>query len=211
MVYEVERVVRDVRVALDRNMTSSGLTEFGDPETLALDELIRSKICDGVRRVETVAPAYLLEEGHSFGDSVYWTGGGRGRVLLPDDFMRLINFRMNDWERTVYEALSPADPEYKMQSSRFGGIRGNPQKPVCAIVNRPEGKALEFYSCKSEDAYVAEGQYVPYPRIDEYGGIDISERCYRAVVYMTAGLVLLSYGEQEKASAMMEISKSMIQ
>lgn len=208
MIYQVTNVMRDVRIAIDENMTSEQLVSIADVETLALDDIIRSKVTESVRRVELAAPAHCLEEGHTFGDAVYWGEHESGWVLLPDDFMRLIAFRMSDWERTVYTAISADDPSYAMQSSRYKGIRGNVQKPVCAIVNRQEGKALEFYSCKNTSAYVSRGSYVPYPTIDSSGGIDISERCYTSVIYMCAGLVLTTYGEREKSSAMMGLSKS---
>lgn len=211
MIYNAADILRDVRVAIDRNMTCEQLITSGDIETLSLDDIIRSKIVDAVRRVEMAAPARFLEEGHDFGDAVYWGSMESGWVLLPDDFMRLIAFRMSDWERTVYEAIGPDDPQYARQSSRYKGIRGNAQKPVCAIVNRPEGKALEFYSCKSEDAYVVRASYVPYPRIDACDGIDISERCYTAVVYMTAALALTTYGDTDKATALAELAKSALQ
>mgnify|MGYP003213579236 FL=1 len=144
MVYKILQIARDVRIAIDQNMTSEQLIATDDIETLSLEEIIRSKIVEAVRRVETAAPVQFLEEGHDFSSGIYWNGDGSGWVLLPDDFMRLIAFRMSDWERTVYEAISVDDPLYAKQSSRYKGIRGNVQKPVCAIVNRAEGKALEF-------------------------------------------------------------------
>lgn len=211
MIYQTAEVARDVRIAIDQNSADEQLLEEGDTDTLQLDEIVRSKIEEAVRRVEMAAPVHLLEEGHTFGDAVYWGQYESGHVLLPDDFMRLIAFRMSDWERTVYTAISAEDPAYQMQSSRYKGIRGNTQKPVCAIVNRAEGKALEFYSCKSEDAYIMRASYLPYPRTGKGGGIDISERCYRAVVYMAAALTLLTYGEADKAATMTELSKTYLQ
>lgn len=211
MIYKIHRIARDVRIAIDQNMTSEQLIEAEDIETLSLQDIIRSKIVEAVRRVETTAPVQYLEEGHDFGDAVYWGTLESGWVLLPDDFMRLIAFKMSDWERTVYAAISVDDPLYQKQSSRYKGIRGNVQKPVCAIVNRAEGKALEFYSCNSEDAYVSRASYLPYPEIDEDDGIDICERCYTAVVYTAAALVLTTYGETDKASALTELANSILQ
>lgn len=211
MIYKLAEIAREVRIAIDQNMTSEQLIATGDIETLSLEEIIRSKIVEAVRRVETAAPVHFLEEGHDFGDAVYWADLESGWVLLPDDFMRLIAFRMSDWERTVYAAISVDDPLYAKQSSRYKGIRGNVQKPVCAIVNRAEGKALEFYSCNSEEAYVSRASYLPYPHIDEDDGIDISEKCFTAVIYTVAALVLTTYGEAEKASALTELAKSILQ
>lgn len=211
MIYKSSDIICDVRVAIDQNMTSDGLITEADVETLSLDEIIGSKIVEGVRRVETSAPVHFLEEGHNFGDGVFWEELESGWVLLPDDFMRLIAFRMSDWERTVYSAISAEDPLYRRQSSRYKGLRGTAQRPVCAIVNRAEGKALEFYSCKSRNAQVTRASYIPYPRIDRNGGIDISERCYQAVVYTVAALTLTAFGEVNRATTLTDLAKTIFQ
>lgn len=211
MIYNIEKIMQDVRVCIDMNMSSEVLTELQDVDTLSLDEIIKSKILEAVQRVHLEAPPYLLENGHNFGDAVYWGELESGWVLLPDDFMRLVVFEMDDWERAVYEAISVDAPEYAKQRSRFKGIRGTPQKPVCAICIRPEGKVLEFYSCKSTDAQVSRAIYIPYPVIDDDGGVDVSERCYRAVVYTAAGLTLMTVGEAERGAAMAETAKSYLQ
>lgn len=211
MVYHIHNVMRDVRVCLDQNMTSEQLALTGDVDTLSLDEIVRSKVVDAVVRVHGGAPTHLLEQGHNFGDAVYWGDQASGWVLLPEDFMRLIVFEMSDWEQAVFTAIGADDPEYRLQRQRVKALRGVPQRPVCAIATRPEGRVLEFYSCKDESAYVRRAQYLPYPKIDANGGIDICERCHTAVVYATAALVLITLGEAEKASTLFEISKSAMQ
>lgn len=208
MVYSIHDVMRDVRVCLDQNMCSEPLLVTGDVDTLSLDEIVRSKIVDGVERVHRSAPTYLLEGGHNFGDAVYWGDLESGWVLLPNDFMRLIVFEMSDWERAVFAAISDTDAEYALQRQRVKALRGTAQRPVCVLTTRPEGRVLEFYSCRSEDAYVRRGQYLPYPMIDGDGGIDICERCYQKAVYAAAGLTLLTLGEAEKAAALMELSRA---
>ena len=202
--------MQDVRICLDQNMTSDALLDSGDIDTLALNDIIKSKILEAIQRVHMDAPNYLLESGHNFGDAVYWRELESGWVLLPQDFMRLVVFEMDDWEQAVYQAISTDDPEYEKQRSRFKGIRGTAQRPVCAIAIRPEGRVLEFYSCKSEDAHVRRAVYIPYPTIDEDGGVDISERCYNAVIYTIAGLTLLTCGEVEKGNAGSELAQTFL-
>lgn len=211
MVYNIHDVMRDVRICLDQNMTSEQLLLTDDVDTLSLDAIVRSKIPEAVVRVHTNAPTYLLEEGHHFGDAVFWGELESGWVLLPEDFMRLIVFEMSDWERPVYLAISATDPGYALQRQRIKALRGTAQKPICVITTRPEGRALEFYSCKSREAYVSRALYLPYPEIDKDEGIDICERCYTAVKYAAASLVLLTLGESEKSSALSELSKSALQ
>lgn len=210
MIFQIDKIMQDVRICLDQNMASDALIESGDIDTLSLDEIIKSKILEAVQRVHRDAPNYLLEGGHNFGDAVYWRELESGWVLLPKDFLRLVVFEMDDWKQAVYQAISTDDPEYEKQHSRFKGIRGTAQRPVCAIGIRPEGRVLEFYSCKSKDAKVSRAIYIPYPKIDEDGGVDISERCYNAVIYTAAGLTLLTCGEVEKGNAVSELAQTFL-
>lgn len=210
MVVQAADMARAVRVAIDMNRGDEPLLMEGDSDTLTLDETIHAKLADAVRMVEMEAPAIMLESGHDFGgEGVFIGKDGKGFVVLPDDFMRLVAFRMSDWHRTVHDAIDENSPEYAMQSSRWKGICGNPEKPVCAIVRRPEGKVLEFYSSRDDTAAVTQASYVPRPRIDAVGGIDVAEDCYRAAVYRAAALVLSSLGDG-LSTTMLEISKSLI-
>lgn len=210
MVYRIQHIARDVRIAIDENKTSEQLIADEDIDTLSLDEIVQSKVQDAARQVLSTASVELLDTGAPFGDSVYWRGDGSGWILLPDDFMRLIVFRMSDWERPVYSAIGSGDPEYARQFSRYKGIRGNPQKPVVAIVRRAEGLALELYSCRDESATVDQATYLPLPRVDREGGIDLPARCYRSVVYKCASLALSTLGQNELSSTMLELSKQLL-
>lgn len=210
MIYQIDKIMQDVRICIDQNMTSDALVESGDIDTLSLDEIIKSKILEAILRVHRDAPNYLLEGGHNFGDAVYWRELESGWVILPQDFLRLVVFEMDDWEQAVYQAISTDDPEYEKQRSRFKGIRGTAQRPVCAIAIRPEGRVLEFYSCKSKNAQVSRAVYLPYPVIDEDGGVDVCERCYNAVVYTAAGLTLMTCGEVEKGNTVSELAQTFL-
>lgn len=235
MIYQVDRIVRDVRVALDQDRTSEALFSDGDIDSLKLDELIASKILEGVERVHMTAPYPLLEQGHNFeydnngldddNDEVidneeigiYWEGTDDtcGWLPLPEDFMRLVVFEMTDWERPVYTPITTSDPRYARQRGRVKGLRGTAQRPVCVIAVRPEGKVLEFYSCKSRNALVKKAVYMPYPKIvsvgepgSEVDSVDVSVRCYTAVVYMIAGLATAACNEPERAKTYFELANT---
>ena len=204
--------MQDVRVCLDQNMTSDALIEAEDSDTLSLDEIIRSKVPEAVLRVHVEAPVHLLECGHNMDGAICWDEGDcvSGWIPLPDDFLRLVVFSMDDWDCAVYTAISADSPLYAMQRSRFRGIRGTPQKPVCALGIRPEGRVLEFYSCRSRDAKVSRAVYIPCPEIDADGYVDCSERCYNAIVYAAAALTLQSCGESEKASVFSNLANTFL-
>lgn len=229
MVFQVNNIVTDVRICLEENAAISTddleLAEIEDSETLTLNQIIKSKIVEGVRRVHEKAPTHLIEnavpvttgdtvldgDAKTFGSSIRWNyDGTSGYVMLPDDFMRLIMFKMSDWERTVYNAISVYDAKYDQQSSRYKGLRGTPEKPLCVIAFRPEGKVLEFYSASNNSATVTMATYLPYPVIDSNDGIRISKRCYEAAIYIIAGLTAITYGDKEKASELIELSNSLL-
>lgn len=210
MIVQAEEMARAVRVAIDMNKGDEPLIMEGDTDTLTLDEIIMSKLADAVRMVVNEAPLHLLESGHDFGDCDLHIGDdGKGFVILPRDFMRLLCFRMSDWTRPVYEAITESDALYGRQSSKWKGVCGSASRPVCAVVRRSEGLVLEFYSSRSGRATVAQATYLPYPIVDRDGGIDVAEGCYRAAVYRAASLALASVGDQNWQT-MLEISKSLM-
>lgn len=210
MIYQTDKILEDVRICIDQNMNSEPFIEIEDVATLNINEIIKSKILESIERVHIQAPNYLLEGGHNFGEEVYWRELESGWVLLPEDFMRLVVFEMDDWERAVYHAISTDDSEYEKQRSRIKGIRGTAQNPVCAIAIRPEGKVLEFYSCKSRTAKISRAVYIPFPTIDVDGGVDICERCYSAVIYTIAGLTLMTCGETEQSNRLTELAQTFL-
>ena len=209
MIVQAEDMAKAVRVAIDMNHNSTPLLADDDLDTVSLDDIIYAKLTDAVRMVEMEAPLNLLEQGHQFGEAVTWGEDGKGWILLPDDFMRLVVFKMSDWRHSISEAITQDDPIYTRQFSKWKGICGNPEKPVVAIVNRAEGQVLEFFSCKDDTATVDQAVYVPLPKIDIDGGIDVSEKCYRAAVYRAAALALASIGDQ-LSTTMVELSKSLL-
>ena len=222
MVYSVEDIKRDVRIALDQNNSSDALIETGDIDTLTLEEIIESKIEDAARIVSRDIARHLLDGGRSFGESIGWDsseGYGSGFVPLPSDFLRLLSFQMSDWAYPVTSAITEDNPMYPLQHSEFGGVRGNWQKPVVAIVNRSvtidsqekEGLILEFYSCSAgAGTRIKTARYIPMPKI-ENGSITLYGNVRPAVIYYTAYLVALSIEANDLAVVLLNVSKELMQ
>lgn len=213
MDYQVEDIVRQVRVVLDQNMTSDTLVALGDVDTLSLEEIISTQLLTAIRSVVLEAPIQLLGEGVPFGESIHWEqsyGIGPGYIHLPDDFLRLVVFQMSDWSKAVYEAITPASPKYAVQRSRFPGVRGCPQKPVVAVVNKPIGMVLEFYSCTGgSNVTITQANYIPLPSA-QAGRVHMPEKLKDAIVYYTASLVALSIQQTELSEKLLAVSQSLI-
>ena len=213
MQYNTQTIIRDVRLALDMNRTDTGLLDEQDQETLDLDTIILGKLEQGARMVESNAPAYLLDSGKPLSGSLTFdkqVGIGRGRLQLPDDFMRLLTFKMSDWRRAVTDPILETDPRYALQSSKFAGIRGNPEKPVVALIREPSGLTLEFWSCTGGSTVTLQrGRYLPYPKI-RGKEIEICEKLYDAVIMQTAYLTALTLGEADRAQLLLTQARYLI-
>lgn len=214
--YLVDDLITAAKVAIDENVSSAPLAALGDVDTLTLDEIIRSKVEDAARLVEEGAAHHLLDSGKPFGASVEWEsqeGYGAGRVNLPDDFMRLVTFRMSDWYKPVTEAITEQHPLYMQQLSRYAGVRGNPQRPVVAITHGASCQVLEFYSCQAgPGTRVSVARYLPLPTIYKDGGkeyIDLCEKLKRAVVYRLASMACAIIGASDLAALLLGTSNEL--
>lgn len=213
MDYPVEQLVREVKVAIDENVSSEALNALGDLDTLKLDEIIESKVEDAARLVVLESPHWLLGQGEEFSGNIEWRDDlpGAGRILLDTaDWLRLVAFQMSDWPTGVIEAIGEDDPRYLMQSSRFAGIRGNTERPVVAIVHYPEGLALEFFSSASTRATIKRATYIPMPRVND-GQIALCPKLYSATVYKTASLAALSVGNVDLAKSLVDTCNELLQ
>lgn len=210
--YSVNDIVEQARVAIDRNNNSQPLAALGDVDTLTLDQIIESKVADAARLVESEAVHHLLDNGKAFGSSVIWEsqpGYGAGKINLPNDFLRLVTFRMSDWYRAVTEPITEDSPIYAMQSSRYAGVRGNPERPVVAIVHDASKQVLEFYSCQAgPGVQVAKARYIPLPKI-ENGHIELCPKLVRAVVYRAASMTAAAVGNNDLAALLLATSNEL--
>lgn len=83
---------------------------------------------------------------------------GTGYIILPDRFLRLINFKLEEWEKPVVKPILETDPLYLAQKQVVS--RGGPGNPVCALRKTTEGKILEYYSVRTSHV-VETALYVP--------------------------------------------------
>lgn len=217
MIHQRDDIVADVRRAMEMNAHETPL--IADDDTLDLEAVITDRAPVALRQLLSMPDMRpsKLESGHSLRPKIDWEDNPpsgcrclRGRFLLPDDFMRLVVFQMDDWDRPVTSLVKQTDAEYTLLRSPFRGLGGTPQRPVCALVRSSEGLWLEFYSCKSQQAKAIRATYIRYPKWDRDGGLDVPDPLYDAFVLMTAALTCLTYSEGDKGKMLMELAKAAI-
>lgn len=213
MLYSVVDIIRDVRMTLDENQVSTSIL-IADSDNLSLDEIIRSKIVDATRSVSEAAPVSMLWDAKPFPHTNIEWGGAAGigmcTINLPVDFLRLVAFQMSDWVRPVSEPINDTDTEYYIQKSKFAGVRGNVNKPICAIIPKDNHQALEAYSCEAgSKVTVKTAQYIPIPTIVD-DSIEICKMLYSPIVYYIAALTATTYKDTH-AESLFTISKNYLE
>lgn len=213
MKYKVSDLVRDIRIAIDQNMTSKALENIADVDTLSLNDIVRSKVVEAARLVGKVAHPSFIDNGVVLNGTVQWksaVGVGTGQIVLPDHFMRLLSFQMSDWSRPA-TIIDEDDIRYLYQSSRYPGVRGCPQRPIAAVCRRQQGMVVEFYSCTAgSSVFLRQALYLAEPKIDDEDNIDISTGLKDPIIYKSASLVLYTMRETDTGDKLNEISKSFL-
>ena len=206
--YAVSDLVKEVKVLLDRNQESSGLLTPTDSDTLSQGELIQSKKVDAARIILKDAPASMLNGKNFDGLNTAWdetNGAYVGTVYLPSDMIRLLDVKASDWNRSA-EIITEEDDAYKIQCSRFG-VRGNPERPIAALIHNSGNRYLELFTSKSNTATVSL-TYVGMPFISE-GNIDLPETLKDSIVYMAGYLTCISLGDTDTASGLLRVARKL--
>ena len=208
MVYKLDNIIEDVRIAIDENSNSEQLSEIEDQDTLSLDEIIKSKIIESMRSVSMTAPLSLLEP-TSASPAITWNDNNSGKVKLPDNFLRLSAFMMSDWRRPIFSLITSDSPLYAQQFSSYEGVRGNADRPIGAFVRGADGKYLEFFSCKDKTATIDRLLYIEIPTIIS-NKITYHELCYEAAILRCASLVSFTLGDKDGGQLLLGMSNDLI-
>lgn len=206
--YAVSELVKEVKVLLDRNQESAGLLTPTDSDTLSQGELIQSKIVDAARIILKDAPASMLDGKTFDGLNTAWAetnGAYVGTVYLPSDMIRFLNVKASDWNRSA-EIITEEDDAYKIQCSRFG-VRGNPERPIAALIHNSGNRYLELFTSNSNTATVSL-TYVGMPFISE-GNIVLPETLKDSIVYMAGYLTCISLGDTDTASGLLGVARKL--
>ena len=133
-----------------------------DEDTIKIDQYIESCIGDALAMI-VLKSAIPVNPKKGTSNPVN-NNDGTGYIVLPDDFLKLIAFKMEGWKRTVSEAFPLDSEKAKQQSNEY--TRGGNNKPVCVLSYSPEGKkVLEYYSVTGSNhtvsVFVYEASYEP--------------------------------------------------
>lgn len=134
---EREQIINKVLCCLDE----AGMTHSIDP---LLGDPIENFLDEAGRELLKVAPSYTFKGRYANftpqNSGLVDNGDGSGSVLLPENFVRLVSFRMEGWQRDATQLYTADDPIYAKQSNPY--LRGGVANPVVVLC----GHLLQYYS-----------------------------------------------------------------
>ncbi len=210
--YSVNTLVRDVRIAIDNNESSTPLVGISDTDQLSVDTLVRSMVLPAARLVLSQCSPLLIDNWSEM-PQVLRTGLTTGTpykaiVTIPN-FFRLGAFTLGGW-RGAPEYIECSDPRYQQLCSKWGGVGGTKNKPVVVFVPKKDGSmVLEIYDGGSGGSTVRSGGYLPNPSISG-DNIDLPSKLYDAVVLMCGSLVCNAVGDADLGKALLSHSQELM-
>ena len=181
-----------------------------DEDTIKIDEYIKSCISDALLLLIQNSPLESVNPQTAESIQPTKNADGSGFIMLPDDFVSLICFKMKGWKRSVSVTYPLSSEIYKHQTNEY--TRGGINKPVCVLsVNANGKKILEYYSVQEGkeheiEIFVYEGRYTSGESLN----IEKNSRLFSALCYMCASLVYSIFENPNTSKEMQNIALSMI-
>lgn len=196
MNYTMTEIEERIYALLDEDKeTLDELVEYADPGATPA-KLIRMVLPDAAQITLSRIPMSELTECRHITD-LYASGGGgvthmtsdRAVMTLPPDFLRLIYFRMDDWESGVRTPLAWGGDPYRLRAS--DPVRGTRRRtrPAVTIAERGDIRQLEIFGTRSGSRPEI-FDYIPKPEFTETG-MELPRGSLSAVCSETAEMIRL--------------------
>ena len=156
---------------------------------------------------------------------------GHGSLVIPDDWLRLVELRLKSWSSSLVALMDPGSKEAQMQASRW--TRGTPQKPKGMITVSPTtGKRVLMYwtagrysanhdtpTNKVYDHEVELFTYLPYQKVKDVFEEDgktvkdqeiilaLTDECKKYLIYRAISIFLISKKESELGEKYNQLSQ----
>ncbi len=219
-------LVKEMRIALDE----VNHDELNDIFANDSDEEMKQAIETAAQQLLLQAPAQMLQpkrvvvslnEGRQDYDAIQTQfTDGHGCLLIPDDWLRLVELRLRSWPTSLTMLMEPGSREAQMQASRW--TRGTPQKPKGLITTSPtNGKRVLMYWTagrydanhgknlgKVYDHHVDLFTYVPYQKVEgDKLSVALTDECKKYLIYRAISIFLVSKKESDLADRYNQLSQ----
>jgi hypothetical protein len=185
------KLIDDVRHILDEQELVSE-QELSTEDALPIDERIEVLYPAAMNDTQKLLPVSMLQVYDFIPEVKADLQAGTGYVTLPEDFLRLVSFKMQGWRRACTTAISEDSDMYAFQFNR--ATRGGCVSPVVAI--NADAKTLQYFSLP---LYLAEHIVEKATYIKAASDIErdeIRQRGYDVLIWWLARSVAASFGRK---------------
>lgn len=197
-----QELINAVKTKIDELSASDGrVIPIGLLYDKPVDSFADGLLDECAREVLMNAPAWRLK-GDTAALVMRGNRDGSGYAVLPENFLRLVEFKMPEWECAVTEIAEAGSGVARKQRMRF--LRGGCSKPVCVLGHRVEGRVMEYYSVKRRH----EAERFVYVR--SVAAEDVQVDLQDVVAWWCASRILEITGRANEAQMAYERGKSML-
>lgn len=211
-------IIADVRTCINENADNEADMAIVTVDDSELDNLIQSKIAEAVDYIHGNADVSLMEEDTinyiTFEDAPV-NDDSAVEIELSEEgghILRVVGGKLGSWRTMVGEIVSGLDTDRcNMIMAKHAGA--NSQRPAIVRKYGSGTYTLSMYRSARKDkdtltiAYIAradKGSLVS--DMGESENIDVDKNLYTAIVNYCAALVLITFGQTDKAKEMAELA-----
>lgn len=225
---KVEAIIESVRYCIDEeaanvaNFADAPTYDYGGDDNDLMNHIIKAKIGDALRWICLYAPADLLGGSDEKDSSqqpistgilvdktatpIAITGTNGGKIVLPQDFVKIARVRTTGWYRAVKVLLTEDSDEY-LQLRDDSGAAATADRPQAVLIEKstreievwPTGASVEYTYVANVEPKGIEGTG------GEIAAYALPPRVKTSFIYYLAFLLLSAYGD-ERSGRMLEIA-----
>lgn len=205
---ERSALINKVKTRIDE-VSASGdvIVDVGVENTKPFDSIIDELLDESALEILLKAPFYRLPVYKATNLTAKKdTNDDRiGSITLPNDFIRLVSFKMKGWLQPVLSFALPGDAVAIKQSNKY--IRGGVAKPVAVLFKDDTSMYINYYSVASEsDHEVTEFNYIKSLTADKI----TDDQLVDAMCWICAGKTLGIIGEKALSDLCYENAKGLM-
>lgn len=190
MKYTIAEIEKRVYALLDEiPEILEELTEYSDPAS-SLHFLISELLPEAAAHELRQADSDDIDDCESLNEEerhVSYDANGMGLLPLPENFLRLLYFKMSDWSRGVSSMLTYGSEEHSLRYPNPYRGRGVRRAPAVACRNAGKDSLLEIFGSQPS-ARVEEFRYVGWPELQN-GQICLPRRLYGKICERLATMI----------------------
>lgn len=205
---ERSALINKVKTRIDE-VSASGdvIVDVGVENTKPFDSIIDELLDESALEILLKAPFYRLPvyKATNLTAKKDTNDDKIGSITLPNDFIRLVSFKMKGWLQPVLSFALPGDAVAIKQSNKY--IRGGVAKPVAVLFKDDTSMYINYYSVASEsDHEVTEFNYIKSLTADKI----TDDQLVDAMCWICAGKTLGIIGEKALSDLCYENAKGLM-